>query len=278
VSARCHFVEEIRHRAHIVSDRLLRSFAAVPRESFLNEGPWRLRSDLEPNYWTTESADPAHLYHDVLVALDESRGLDNGLPSLWAYLFNAIAIQEGEHVVHVGCGTGYYSAILSEMVGPSGRITAIECDTELAKKATGNLRGKGNVDVIRCDGCRHEAGAAQVIVVNAGVTNPAPLWLDSLVTNGRLLLPLTIDGRQGAVLLVKRLPIGYEARALRGIEIFPCIGGRSLETEALLRVAFWKQNVSCVRSLRRDAHEADESCWLHGDSFCLSKRALHAVA
>jgi protein-L-isoaspartate(D-aspartate) O-methyltransferase len=278
VSARHCFVEEIRHRAHIVSDRLLRSLAAVPRELFLGEGPWQLRSDLEPNYWTTESADPAHLYHDVLVAIDQSRGLDNGLPSLWAYLFNAAAIQEGEHVVHVGCGTGYYSAILSEMVGPAGRVTAIECDSKLAEKATDNLRARGNVDVIRGDGRRHDAGAAQVIVVNAGATEPAALWLDSLVTNGRLLLPLTIDDRQGAMLLIRRLPAGYEAQALRRVEIFPCIGGRSLETEALLRVAFWKQNVSCVRSLRRDDHEVDESCWLHGDGFCLSKRALPAVS
>ena len=27
-----------------------------------------------------------------------------------------------------------------------------------------------------------------------------------------------------------------------------------------------------VRSLRREAHEAERECWLHGDAFCLSRR------
>ena len=30
-----------------------------------------------------------------------------------------------------------------------------------------------------------------------------------------------------------------------------------------------------VRSLRRDPHDRDESCWLHRDGWCLSKRTLH---
>jgi protein-L-isoaspartate(D-aspartate) O-methyltransferase len=39
-------------------------------------------------YWTTDDADPRHVYYDVLIALDGSRGINNGQPSLWAYLFN----------------------------------------------------------------------------------------------------------------------------------------------------------------------------------------------
>ncbi len=30
-----------------------------------------------------------------------------------------------------------------------------------------------------------------------------------------------------------------------------------------------------MRSLRRDPHEKDESCWLHRDGWCLSKHELH---
>jgi protein-L-isoaspartate(D-aspartate) O-methyltransferase len=54
----------------------------------------------------------------VLVAIDEKRLLNNGQPSFLAILIEALALQEGDHVVHVGCGTGYYSAILAEFVGP----------------------------------------------------------------------------------------------------------------------------------------------------------------
>jgi len=32
----------------------------------------------------TEDADPRRLYQNVLIALDESKGINNGQPSLWA--------------------------------------------------------------------------------------------------------------------------------------------------------------------------------------------------
>ena len=41
------------------------------------------------DYWSTEDADPIHLYSDVLVAIDENRKLDTGLPSLWADFFDS---------------------------------------------------------------------------------------------------------------------------------------------------------------------------------------------
>src|SRR5690348_18175945 len=59
-------------------------------------------------------------YSDVLVAIDESRQLDTGLPSLWAHVFDVLDIKEGERVVQIGCGLGYYAAILSELVGRRG--------------------------------------------------------------------------------------------------------------------------------------------------------------
>jgi protein-L-isoaspartate(D-aspartate) O-methyltransferase len=46
-------------------------------------------------YWTTDSDDPAHLYHDVLVAIDEKRRLNNGQPSLWASLYDQFDLAPG---------------------------------------------------------------------------------------------------------------------------------------------------------------------------------------
>ena len=73
-------------------------------------------------YWTTEDADPRHVYHDVLIALDEARGINNGQPSLWALLFDEIDINTNDAVVHLGCGTGYYTAIAAELTGPAARL------------------------------------------------------------------------------------------------------------------------------------------------------------
>src|ERR1700738_1748604 len=60
-------------------------------------------------------------------------------PSLHAALIAAPAPQPGEHVLHIGVGVGYYTAILAELVGATGRVTAIEYDAELAARATANF-------------------------------------------------------------------------------------------------------------------------------------------
>jgi protein-L-isoaspartate(D-aspartate) O-methyltransferase len=76
-------------------------------------------------YWTTDDDNPSHVYHDVLIALDESRGINNGQPSLWAYLFDQLELAPGERVIHLGCGTGYYTAIIAELVSKAGKVTAV---------------------------------------------------------------------------------------------------------------------------------------------------------
>jgi protein-L-isoaspartate(D-aspartate) O-methyltransferase len=84
------YAEELRFMADVRSRAVVDAFAAVPRERFVGPGPWRIRSPTwrianptrTDDYWTTENSDPRHVYHDVLIALDEARGTNNGQPSL----------------------------------------------------------------------------------------------------------------------------------------------------------------------------------------------------
>ena len=108
--ARQRYAEELRFTAKLRSRAVVEAFATVPRERFFGPGPWRVVSPMAmPEYWTTEDADPRHLYHDVLIAIDETRKLNNGQPSLWAFLYDQLGLVAGQHIVHVGIGTGYYS-------------------------------------------------------------------------------------------------------------------------------------------------------------------------
>src|SRR3954452_8319802 len=118
VAARRWFAEELRYTANVRAPAVVDAFAAVPRERFLGRGPWRILSPvaMAEGYWTTGDADPRHLYHDVLVAIDERRRLNNGQPSLWAFLYDRLRPLAGAHVVHVGGGTGYFTAVLAELV------------------------------------------------------------------------------------------------------------------------------------------------------------------
>ena len=271
--ARRYYVEQIKARAQVTSPRILKAYRDIPRELFLGEGPWRIRSDVVSAYGSTGSADPADIYHDVLVALDEHRNLDNGLPSLWALLFEALDLQTGENIVQIGCGTGYYTAILAEIVGQTGHVTAIDSDSGFAELAEKLLGDHDNVQVIHGDGCQLPFESVDAIIVHAGVSHPHAAWLDALAMGGRLQLTLTSAGRQGIVFQITRKPLGFEAKALRRIEIFPCEEGDK-KTGASLRLSFWNPITSGIKSLRRDQHEEDETCWAHADNFCLSRQVL----
>jgi len=277
VVARQGYAEELRFTAPIRNPAILQAFATVPREHFLGPGPWRLLSPMSlVSYWTTENADPCHVYHDVLVAIDEGRQLNNGQPSLWACLYDRLGLTAGAHVVHIGAGTGYYSAILAEVVGPVGRVTAVEIDPVLAVRATENLgRAWPQASVVAADGFSFRPEQpADTIVVNAGVTHFSLAWLDSLAPeNGRLLVPLTNAENWGGFLLVTRQNGGvrnYPARFVHHVGIIPCIGGRDPKAETRLKEALVKAPLTAVRSLRRAPEEPDASCWLAGDGWWLS--------
>ena len=99
--------------------------------TFLGPGPWHIVR-WGGGYRVTPDADPIYLYTDGVIGILPKRNLTNGQPSLHAALIVAAAPQPGEHVLHIG--VGYYTAILAELVGATGRVTAIEYDAELAAR------------------------------------------------------------------------------------------------------------------------------------------------
>jgi protein-L-isoaspartate(D-aspartate) O-methyltransferase len=267
------YAEELRYVASIKSTALVDAFAAVLREVFLGPGPWRVRGDYpQCEFQTTDDADPQRIYHNVLVALDEARGINNGLPSLWAGLLDQLAISPGDRALHLCCGTGYYTAILAELVGPHGRVTAIELDERLGQHAREALGSWPQVIVTIADATTYRSGPVDLIVASAGATHPSALWLDILEPGGRLLLPLTCDDRGGAMLLLTRQRGDeFAARFIRRAGFIEFIGARDPDASRLLEAAFARGDMSTVRSLRRDAHIEDATCWLHGGGYCLSR-------
>jgi protein-L-isoaspartate(D-aspartate) O-methyltransferase len=272
-TARHAFAEELRTVAHVRSDRVVAAFATVPREKFLGAPPWQV-FDLTEGYWQVPGDDPAVAYHNVLFAIDAARELNNGHPEFWARLLDKLDIRAGDRVFHVGAGLGYYTAIMAELAGVDGAVVAVEIDPTLAVQARANLASRANVQVIEADGAAFDPGPVDVVVVNAGATHPLPVWLSALLPGGRLLLPLTAEGGLGTVFRIERLatPNAFVAAAVSGVRIYPCTGARSAPAARLLARALADGGQRFVRSLRRDPHAREASCWLHGDGHCLSTR------
>ena len=141
------YAREIMATAGVCDPRVETAFAELRREDFLGPGPWLVVGSLG-DYIPTPSADPAFLYLDHVVGILPERHLNNGQPSLHALLLAHAGPQDGDHVVHVGAGTGYYTAVMAHLVGRSGKVTAIELDPGLADRARVNLSSYPNVSVV----------------------------------------------------------------------------------------------------------------------------------
>jgi protein-L-isoaspartate(D-aspartate) O-methyltransferase len=288
-NARRRYAKQVLAAAGVSNSRIEDAFASVPREGFLGPGPWSVCR--APGLYTlTPSADPVCLYTNDLFGIVTDRGLNNGQPSLHAALMHAAGIERGEHVLHVGAGTGYYSAIMAHIVGARGSITAIEFDADIASRAKANFMGQQNVQVVAGDGARVSFAPVDVIYVNAGVTRPAPTWLDGLKNGGRLLLPFTTNTNfttshagqsdfsqvhaqaalSGAVFLIERAGDAFSARWIGPVAIFPAEGCRDEASELALAAAMQAGKPEAVTRLYRTADRPAEHCWLRGDDWCLA--------
>jgi protein-L-isoaspartate(D-aspartate) O-methyltransferase len=273
--ARRAYAEELRAVAHVTDDRVVEAFATVPRERFVGPGPWRVLNVYELSYRTTDD-DPRAIYHNVLVALDEARRLHTGEPSFWAYHFDRLGMRPGDRVLQVGTGSGYFTATLAELVGRTGRVLGFEVDERLAAAAAWNLELWPQASVRKTEGPPEIEGEWNALIAFAGATAPPLAWIDALAPGGRALIPLTNEGGWGFLLRVDRTTKGLLARAASPIGIFHGQGlRREAEAAALSKALSDMPGRGALKSLRRDRHRKEESCWLHGKGWCLSKRELH---
>lgn len=262
--------------------RLEDAFAAVARERFLGDGEWHISTPWAPSV-TLPRYDPSLIYQDVVVALDRERGVNNGSPSLHAHWMHRIAPRAGETVAHIGAGAGYYTALLSELVGEAGRVTAVEFDAELAARAGANLRDRGNVACVCADGRDWPREAADVVYVNFAVSKPACAWIESLRPGGRLIFPLGVAqanpraGGQFAMravaVMVTRKDEGYAAQVLGPVSFVFAEGAGPDAPEAELQAldnSLEAKGWEAVRTLVWRSPPDPARCWFSGSDWGLS--------
>jgi len=278
------FAEELEAVCSLRSRALVGGFAAVPREQFLRPGPWTVLAEttLLPGAGVqtrlTPDADAARVYHNIVVAIEPSRQLFNGQPGTLGTWIDALNPAPGGRLLHVGCGLGYYTAVMAHCVGAAGRVVAFEVDEVLAAEARENLKADPRVEVRCGDASRPLEDSFDGILVNAGVTHPLDNWLDAVAPGGRMVLPLTATmaamgplGKGIVVLLTKQQDDEFAAQAIGFTMIYSAIGLRDPAVNEQLGKAMmggpgrWQ----AIKRLRRDQHEAGDSCWLHGQTFCL---------
>ncbi len=244
--------------AGIADAALERALVAVPRAPF-----------------GIEVAEPGAADGDAAAAAQAS-------PARCMRWVHALGAQPGEHIVHVGAGSGFVTAILAELVGVTGRVTAIEIDPDRADLARSRLVPWANVTVLCADGADWPQEPVERVFVSVAVTHPATPWLSLLGLGGRLVFPFgpppedaaapAANARAVAVLAVERRQRGYAAHCLE-TTLSTRAAGRLAATGGAanpLRRAFGRGGLAHIRSLRLDATPETPRLWLFSPEWSLS--------
>src|SRR4029434_10921290 len=142
------------------------------------------------------------------------------------------------------CGVGYYTSILAELVGPSGRVVAYEIEADLAARAQACLQAWPQVRAELGDGSQ-PGSPYDVVYVNAGATHARKQWLSSLTEKRKILLPLTVHlpmfpqgGGVGFVICAQRRGGRWPVRVVAGVGVFDCVGPRAPHADTQLAKVF----------------------------------------
>jgi protein-L-isoaspartate(D-aspartate) O-methyltransferase len=166
--ARRNMVDRQIRTVDVTDGRVLEAFAETPREAFVGAG----------------LAPLAYLDRDIEVA----PGRFCLAPAKLARLLQAAAIQPGEIVLDVGCGTGYSTAVLSRL---AGTVLALEQEPALARTAETNFAELGLANVVVVQGPLAQGwlkeGPYDAILIGGSADAIPDAMLGQLRPNGRLL-------------------------------------------------------------------------------------------
>jgi protein-L-isoaspartate(D-aspartate) O-methyltransferase len=140
--------------------------------------------------------------------VDEDIHIGNGRyvmePMVLARMLQVAEIRPTDTVLHVGCATGYASAVMAQL---AGTVVALESDPELAAKATDLLAEQqvANSAVVEGELARGLAdqGPFDLIFVEGAVSEVPQALIDQIAEGGRLLAIIRGDG-VGVVTLYRR--------------------------------------------------------------------------
>jgi protein-L-isoaspartate(D-aspartate) O-methyltransferase len=169
----------------------------------------------------TAMAELAYLDSDIAVTPGKAGEAGRHLlkPMVLAKLIQAAEINPGDHVLDVGCATGYASAILARL---AGTVVALEQDAALAAQATEVLAAIGvrNVTVFTgplIEGCGKRAPYDVILLDGVAEVVPAAL-LGQLKEGGRLV------GIVGRAPSAKAMVIRASAQGVSRRAIFDACG------------------------------------------------------
>jgi len=191
-------IEELERRGLLRSERLRRAMLTVRREDFI------------PSLYRD------HAYEEIPLPLPGERATIS-CPHSYPLFYEPLDLGEGHRFLEVGVGTGYGTALAREVVGPEGRVVAIDIDATTLDFARENLERAGYTDVVLVHGDGGfgypEHAPFDRICVTAACPDVPPPLIEQLALRGRLIVPVMEGTRQRLTLLEKTVD-GVQRKSL----------------------------------------------------------------
>ncbi|MFF0332528.1 methyltransferase domain-containing protein [Streptomyces fimicarius] len=111
-----------------------------------------------------------------------------------------LGVAHGTNVLEIGTGSGYSAALLAHLVGPFGRVTTVDIDPNLSKRAEAlYVEHNHAVDTVVGDGLLGYEAHAPYDCILVGTTPPAipDTWLRQLKPGGVLLTGVRLSALPG---------------------------------------------------------------------------------
>ena len=191
-------IGELERRGLLRSERLRMAMLTVRREDFI---PSRYRD---------------HAYEEIPLPLPGERATIS-CPHSYPLFYEPLDLGEGHRFLEVGVGSGYGTALAREVVGPEGRVVAIDIDATTLDFARENLERAGYTDVVLVHGDGGfgypEHAPFDRICVTAACPDVPPPLIEQLAVRGRLIVPVMEGTRQRLTLLEKTVD-GVQRKSL----------------------------------------------------------------
>ena len=184
--------------------RVLEAMRAVPRHLFV------------------PSHGAHHAYEDRPLPIGEGQTISQ--PYMVAVMTQALGVEPADHVLEIGTGSGYQTAILARLAHD---VISIERHAPLAERARAVLADLAvpNVDVVVADGSEGWPPSAPYdrILVTAGAPAVPEALRAQLAAGGRLVIPVGPAGLQ-YLTIINRTESGFETRTGEACVFVPLVG------------------------------------------------------
>lgn len=176
-------IEKLKNRG--IKNEILRAIETVDRENFVPK----------------EKLNEAYADHPLHIGY----GQTISQPYTVAFMLQILELKRDDKVLEIGTGSGWNSALISEIVGTGGRVYSLEVIEDLATKAREKLKDYKNVTVLNMDGSHglKEYAPYDKIILTAAPVEIAKEFKEQLSTDGGILLAPVGDYTQKLIKLVR---------------------------------------------------------------------------